>query len=342
MFLRKWGKAAQADFLIRIGQCLEKGYRLAEAIHLQSFQQKPFIKTKIEKMLVDLSSGNSIAEALRKADFPKEICGFLFFSEQVGDLEQGFRECGRLLKRRVEQRQKLDSLLRYPLFLLWLFAVMGYIVLHYLLPSFEQLYDAMSIDLPFFIKGIIHATRHTGVVLTFMAAAGCLLTFIILYIRRLPPESRVGLIIKLPVITTFIRLYLTYSFSFHLGGLLRIGMSVDDALNMIASQTYVPFFRAEALAIRDHLIKGRAFADIIGERGFYTKDLAVVIHHGEIRGRLGQTLFDYSDMVFRRFDEKIMRILSIIQPAFFIGFGALIISLFVSILMPMFTIMNGL
>jgi len=343
MFHHKWKKIEQAEFLINISHCLDKGYSLSEAVKMQSYEQHPAVQRRISTILQDLKGGLTLSDAFLKAGFPKENCSFLYYSMYTGQLANGFLESGRYLKLKEQQKQQFSRLMRYPLFLLWLFAVMAYIVIDQLLPSFRELYRAMSIELPYSVKLLLAATRHLGTLfIIVLVIIGFVISLIILYTKTFTPQQRHTHLSKIPYLSSYLKMYLSYYFSFHLGCLMKVGLPVNQALELIEKQHFLPFFKQEARSMREALVNGLELPDIIKRRAYYTRDLPLVIRNGELQGHLGEALEDYSQILFNRLDDKITRGFAAIQPIFFILFGGLIIGLFLSILTPMFSIIKGL
>jgi competence protein ComGB len=343
MFHRKWKKVDQAEFLIRVGECLNKGYTLANAINMQAYEQSPKVKVYASQILQNLKKGQTVSDVFLSVGFPQVSCSFLFFSMQTGQLSQGFLEGGRYLKLKEAQKEKFNKLMRYPLFLIWIFAFMFYLIVNQLLPNFKQLYKAMSIDMPYSVKLLLSIPTHLGILLTLLLAAiGIIALLAAIYYRTFTLSQRLTHLSKIPFISSFLRMYLSYYFAFHMGGLLKVGLSVNDALMLVENQNYQPFFKMEAIDMRKSLVGGIPLPEIIRKRLYYTLDLPIVVKNGEAQGKLGITLQDYSQLVFNHLEEKISQALSLIQPLFFILFGGLIVGLFLSILTPMFAILNGL
>ncbi|GGH79706.1 competence protein ComGB [Pullulanibacillus pueri] len=342
MFFRKWKQKDQAQFLTHVGLSLEKGYTLSAAIHLQAYQQTEITQRSIDNILRQLSRGTPLADVLYDHEFSKDICSYLYFAEKRGDLAEGFQESGRLLHFRVKQKKTLDRLLRYPLFLLWVFGVMFYIAINHLLPSFQQIYASMALPQPRFIKYLLVFSGHFLSILIFLALfVGCIVSLFLFLKKVISTEKKIALLLWIPVVSSYAKLYLTYLFSLHLGGLLKIGMSVNEALVMMAEQHYQPFFQNEAVMMRATLNQGLTLGEVIKQRSFYLQELAVVISNGNAYGRLGAMLSDYSSVVLKSMEQKIKHSMAVIQPLFFVLFGGLIILLFLAIMLPIFHMIDG-
>jgi len=343
MLLRnKWKLKDQAAFLNEVAQCLERGYSLSSAIHLQSYQQSTLIQNCIDKLLKELSQGRAISEVFAHNDFSKDVCSFLYFAEKKGDLASGFAEGGRLLRFREKQKQTLDSVLRYPLFLLWVFGVMVYVMINHLLPSFQEIYASLALKTPFMIKILLAFGGHFFVLSLFLILV-CLFVFLLVIIlqKKLSLQQKISLMLRFPFTAKPIQVYLTYLMSFHFGSLLQLGLSIHQALDLMIEQDYQPFIRSEAQQLSVELKEGIALTDSIANRSHYLQELAVVIHNGQAYGNLGVMLSDYSNLVLSRMDLGIRKRFAMIQPIFFVLFAGLIILLFLSIMLPIFHMIDS-
>ncbi|MTT32658.1 type II secretion system F family protein [Terrilactibacillus sp. BCM23-1] len=342
MFNRKWDRRSQGTFLIRMGESLLQGYTLQDAIQLQSLHQKNIIQEKMTTMLRLLSEGETLTEVLTVMKFPNECCITLYFSEQSGELAHGFIESGQLMLKREEHRSKLRKLLRYPLFLIWMFIIMIFIISTFLIPNFMKLYHSLNLELPL-VTRIVLSLNHNmvsigiGILVITLCGSVCFI-----YFKKIPIIKKISVMSQIPLLSRYIKLYFTRAFAFHLGSLLRSGLSINQALDTMTKQHMTAFSYQEALHIRQAIIKGEKLDHILAERSYYLREFIEVIRHGQNNGRLGSTLMLYSDTLLRKLEEMTQTWLAIVQPATLVFIGILLLSLFSSILIPIFHIMNGL
>lgn len=343
MFRRKWTKKQQALFLLNTGRCLEQGYPLHMAIQLQGYQQKSVVQNRIEKVLDLLKKGHPVHHVLMTCGFPNDVCSFVFYAEQSGRLAEGLCESGDMLMKREAHKETLQKLLRYPMFLMWMLAIMIYLVCQFLFPSFLRLYDAMAIDLPFITKAMISISNHF-LTISFVSLGllvGCLL--VIFFIQRFSSiERKITILLMLPLISSYTKLYLTHYFSFHFGSLIKSGLSVNDALITLSQQKKASFFQNEAQKMQTEFRRGDRLEQIINSRSFYVKELVHVITNGQLNGMLGLSLFNYSDTILKKMEDQATTLMAVVQPAMLMIIGGLVLGLFSSILLPVFHIMNGL
>lgn len=342
-FLDKWSLEERSACLQHVGTCLEKGFTLNEAFLLQKAEARPIIKKQINGLLSALEDGHPLAKVLADFGFPQDITAFLHFSSQTGSLSKGFQETGHLLLNKCNRRKRVRQLLRYPIFLVWILIMMGTIILRNLLPNFEKLYSSMSITLPPLSRSLLSIAAHSRFLATLLGLS--LLIGVLSYIgwrQAVPYETRLKLSLRLPFLSPFIKLSLTSTFSTQFGSLLKIGMAENEALDVMANQSFHPFLKNEAIAIKQGLTEGLPLSTVFSNRSYYTKDLPTVVINGSQSGRLGETLVNYSHLLFKKLETKINQSLLMIQPVFFILIGGFILIMFLSMLLPMFDIMKGL
>ncbi|RYM06038.1 type II secretion system F family protein [Sporolactobacillus sp. THM7-7] len=342
MIRKNWTKKEQAKWLIHLGQCLRDGYPLALAIRLQLFQHRPSIRNDQERMIAELKKGLSLHEVLLNHRFPEDISSSIYFAEVSGELAKGLIESGETLERRERQKETLRRLLRYPILLLWIFLFMLFIIGRFLLPNFLKLYQSLSIDLPLITKILLFFTRHLAFFLFLIPCALGLASLAFLYFRSFPMDRKLKMLLIVPFVGGYTRLFATYRLSFYLGSLLRSGLSIRQSLDALSVRASAPFLRFEARHMSDKLMEGKPLDRIIAERGWYLPDLVPVIRQGELSGILGSSLYRYSGLVLAKMEEKTRTALSFCQPALLIFVGGLVLGLFASILLPIFHIINGL
>ncbi|HSU80123.1 MAG TPA: competence type IV pilus assembly protein ComGB [Candidatus Angelobacter sp.] len=342
-FRAKWTLTNRSHFLLRVGYCLEKGFTLHEALALQQAEASPAARLTIEAMLDRLEKGDEIPLVFAQSGFPNDITCFLHFSNQTGTLSKGLIEAGTLLEAKIARKRKMEQLLRYPLFLFWLLSVMGFIIIKHILPSFNELYRSMSLSLPLLSRLLLTLGTHFAFFITTLLIVGLTCLALLLGLKRtLSPDKQMGILLCIPILSYLVKLSLTSTFTTHLGSLLKVGMPINQAFLVMAGQTFQPFLQAESTHISEKLTEGYSLPHILNARPFYTKDLATVVRNGSASHRLGIVLSDYSQLLFKTLEDRLLRYILFIQPFFFFLFGGFILTLFLSILLPMFHLIKGL
>lgn len=342
MKTKKWSEKEKADFLTRIGLLMKRGYSLSNSLELYALNERKEIQMQIAKILEQLKSGDRIYEILDRFQFPSDIVASLYFFERY-DLPEGFIHSGQFLEKRETFKSKLQKILQYPLFLVWLTSFMVYLLFRYLIPQFSKLYDSIGSTLPKASQLIILTVKTLPY---FFIIGGILIIIFItlryIKLRNKSPRTKLLYLLRFPVIRTFTKLFVTHRFSLNLSSLLHSGVSINEAIQIFEQQTYSPFLKQEANEIKYRLVSGEALEEIMNEREPYQKELAAIIKHGQISGNLADELMIYAEMLFLKIEEHVMKTLNIIQPIIFTIVGFIILLMFLAVMLPMLQFIQSL
>ncbi|MFV8826623.1 competence type IV pilus assembly protein ComGB [Alkalihalobacterium sp. APHAB7] len=343
----RWGKylngIKKAEILQRLGYLLEQGYSLSEGLELLQLSQKEPVKLKIFEVLKLLKEGQALYKALEGLKLPNDISSFIYFSEQIGSLSTGLIEAGKLYLKQEQIKEKLGKLLMYPLFLIWLLLIVMTVMVTFLFPHFKNLFDTMSVDLPIVTVLFLHMINSIPFVLLGGLVASLFgFTYYITKFRHFTPHKKMALILKVPFVSSFVSSLLTYYFCIQLSSLLKGGLSISQALNIFKDQSIILFLQDEATWLIQGLKEGEGLADLLSQRPFFNDELPLVIEHGQKRAALDLELLHYSEHLFVSIEEKTKKMVMVLQPSMFFIIGVIVLLMFLSILVPMFQLINSL
>lgn len=342
MKTKKWSDKEKAEFLKRTGQFMKRGYSLANSLELYALNERKEIQQQITTILERLKNGERIHEILQKLEFPSDLVASLYFFERY-DLAQGLTHGGQFLEKRETFKSKLQKMLHYPLFLIWLTSIMIYLLFRHLIPQYSKLYDSIGSSLPKASRLIILTVQTLPYLFGF---AGILLAVFItsrfFKLRHQSPRTKLLYFLRFPVIRTFTKLFVTHRFSLNLSSLLYSGVSINEAMQIFEQQTYSPFLQQEASEIKYRLVSGESFEQIMNEREPYQKELAAIIKHGQMNGNLADELAIYAELLFQKIEERFIKTLNIIQPIIFTGVGFIVLFMFLAIMLPMLQFIQSL
>lgn len=342
MKIKKWTLYDQTMILKRLSSLLDKGYTLNEALNFIYLNEHGSKRMDLLQCLNQLSSGNSLRKALSQLHFHRDVISYLYFAEQHGDLEFSLRECSEILQKKITQFDKLTKLLRYPLFLLISVGIILTIVHFIISPQFEQLYQSMNIETSFFsVFLIVVFSALKWLSLLAVAFSIGLVSYYFFVFRKKSVEERMMFLVKIPLIRRLFMILHSYFFSLQLSNLLKGGMSTLESLKVFQNQDLLPFFKVEGNHLISRLSEGEQLHTIIEERGFYEKELSLVILHGQANGQLSRELYTYSQLIIEKLEQSIIKIMTMIQPVIYAFVGIIVLFVYLSMLMPMYKMMEN-
>lgn len=340
---QKWTLKDQAAILKRLSSMLEKGYTLNEALNFLFVNEKGSKKEDLFACMTLLSSGHSFRKALTNLRFHRDVLSYLYFAEQHGDMEFALRESSEILHKKMTQLEKLTNLLRYPVFLIITVSIILSIVQAVITPQFQQLYDSMNIEASFFslfLLFVFAAIKWLGIGIIVFAVV--VLFYYFVSYKKKTIDHQMRLLLKIPIVNKIFIMFHSYFFALQLSNLLRGGMSTFESLKIFETQNILPFYRIEASHLIENLRTGAHLHQIIADREFYEKELSLVILHGQANGQLARELYMYSQFVIEKLEHKIVKAMTIIQPTIYSFVGIVVLFVYLSMLLPMYKMMENL
>ncbi|PIE96869.1 competence type IV pilus assembly protein ComGB [Bacillus fungorum] len=342
MFKKTWSLSDQVVLLKRLGELLEKGYSLLQALEFLRFQLPLEKKVQLQHMIDGLKGGKSLHDSFHQLMFHQEMLSYLFYAEQHGDISFALQQGSTLLYKKDKYRKDMLKIMQYPMFLAFFLIIMLFVFNLILLPQVEMVYSSFGSTVPLLIEQILSAIKllpYLIISTIFIVIIGC--SVYMLYFRKLPHIHQVKFMLRIPLIKTFLILKHSHYFATQLSGLLNGGLSVLEALTIMIEQKYNPFFQYEAGRIERQLIAGEPLQSIIAKSGYYEKELSYIITHGQANGNLAIELGDYSNLIMEKMEQKIKHMLVIIQPILFTCIGGIVVLMYLAMIMPMFQMMNS-
>ncbi|MBC6308096.1 type II secretion system F family protein [Listeria sp. FSL L7-1582] len=332
---------ADGEFLIRLADLLNKGFTMEEAISFLSITTPKDTPRNI-KMIETLSSGAPFSEALLQANFPSFVCTQLHYASKHGYFNETVQETGDHLMRKAEQQKALRKIFQYPLILFMTVIVVFFLLRIFLLPKFDMLFTQLT-------HGENKTTNFTYFILEklpllFLAFLGILFMLCTIFLtkqRKKNSYERAELYCRIPILKKFMRLHYSQLFARECGYLLKSGLSINDMVQVFALQDSPPLFKHISTSIEKAFSEGTLFTKSLASFAIFESELIYIIQHGEKNGQLAEELLFYYKLCHQKSEEKIEKIFSFIQPAVFMVIGILIVSIYLSILFPMFSMVNS-
>ncbi len=338
----RWKLKEQAIFLTKLGELLENGYSLSDAIRFLKFQEPKKKQDDFQHALKDFKNGHSLHYVLTKMKFHPQLVSYIYYGEQYGELSRALKEGGQYWSKRTDDVEKMKKLLIYPIFLIFFVGNVFIMLQSVLLPKFETLFTTMSIERNVFLTFVI-ATSSFLPKVPFILLITLLLAFLLkrYWFNRLCPLKQRMLILKIPVVGMFTRLYDTHFFASQFSGLLSGGFSINETIKLFAQNQRQPFYQKLCEQVKYDLLEGKQLEVIFQQLHYFEKNLSIVMANGQKYGRLDAELLHYSRYLLEKIEERMSVMMRVLQPLLFSFIGMLIVSIYLAVLLPMFSLLDG-
>lgn len=337
----KWKMTEQASFLLKLGELLEYGYSLSDGIQFLKFQETKKKRLDLDEAVEELMRGYPFYAVLTALKFHPQLISFIYYAEQYGDLSRALKEAGTYWEKRSSDMEKIQKLLVYPVLLLLFVGGAFYMLQGVLLPQFEVLFSSMDAKENGFLAFVRLASSFLSY-LPYLLGAAVILGVLLrqFWYMKLSPLKRRLLLLKIPILGPFIKLYETQFFASQFSSLLSGGLSLKESILLFSENQQQPFYKNLCLIIKNELTEGKPLEDILKAMPYFDKNFSIVAANGLKYGRLDQELFHYSRYLLEKIEERMTLAMRIVQPALFSFVGILVISIYLAVLLPMFSLMK--
>lgn len=338
----KWLVTEQSNLLKHVGELLDRGYSLAEALESTSLQMEKGKKMQINNSIKLLKEGFAFSIVIQKLGFHQTLVSYVYFAEQHGGQAHAYIEASKYMLKQQKDKKELIKVLTYPLILVFATILLFVFVDQFLLPKFVSLFESMDLPSNLFTRVIILIGSTIPFVTTLLVVNLLIFTSYYLFaFKNYSALKQKEILVSIPWCGPFFQLLITHYFSVQMSYLLRGGLSINDAVSLFEGNQENKFDQELGVYLKQHLLKGISLEEIIKEQKIFERDFSMVIQHGQKNGKLDQELYFFSSYCMNRFQEKVNYIMKFIQPSIYLLVGVLVISMYLSILLPMFHLMDG-
>lgn len=327
--------------LQRISTLINEGYTFAHSIEmLLPYHVKQYEPVQQEISNI-LRGGGSATDVFKLLRLDKQYLVSIELAEVTGKLSEAIGLVAKQLVFQQQAKTKLIKVMSYPL-ILFTFLILLFLAFRtYFLPNMSSVItsrvhseSSASIQWSTFFLHMPDYIVAVGMIL------GVVVSIFIYYIRKKRIDLQLPLLFKLPLIGLFWRLFLTRQFARHLGNLLLAGFSLQKAFNHLKSQQHQKQIAYIAGILQERILIGDSLERAVEIVGYFYPKFEHFIAHGEASGLLGRELILYCELLDEKLQKIIERILAIIQPLLFVVIAICVIAAYLSILIPMYDVID--
>lgn len=324
---------------------LDSGIPMLASLDILTEQSKnKKLKVVIGEVKERLAGGSALATAMGAYPkiFPELLVHMVKAGEMGGALDEILRRMAIHFEKESEMVEKVKSALTYPAVLILVAIVSVIFLLTFVLPAFVTMLASMNVALPLPTKmvialsGLMHSFWYLG--------SGLLAIFAYVAHRYLKTDRgqrwKDRLLLHLPIVGDLLRKIIISRFSRTLSTLLRGGVPILQALEVVAKTAGNTFIMDSVEKARDNIRIGGSISGPLSETGVFPPMIIEIVAVGEETGSLDTLLTRVGDYYDREVDHMVNRLASLIEPLMIVGLGIVVGLILLSILLPMFSVIG--
>ncbi len=334
-------------FTRHLGVMLHAGLSFSRATTVLAEQtNNAYFREVLESIREDIQKGNQLADSLAK--YPK-VFNDLFVNmirvgEMGGNLEEVLNILYLQLKKDHELTSKVKGAMTYPAVIIFAMAVIGVLMMIFVVPSLLKIFTETGAELPASTKMIIFISDSLQNHGLLMLAGFIVFVFAFFKIIKTKEGKRKFdfVLLKLPAIGTIISKINMARFSRTLGSMIASGVSIVKALDIISGTLGNTYYKDSIKDASIQVQKGIALSEVIGKYDkLYYPLMMHMIEVGEETGTLQETLKQVAEFYEDDVEQVTANLSSIIEPVLMLVIGAAVGFFAISMIQPMYSIMGS-
>ncbi len=336
-FLNRTNKKAVLPFTQELATLIEGGIPIDKSLSiLLSGQDNNTIKDVVEDLLNGIKSGKSFAEALGNHVklFSNVYINMIRAGEEGGVLPQVLKRLGSFQERLQKVRNEIISAMIYPLLLSSTGLVCVGALIVYVIPKFSQIFEGMGISLPFstmILMGMSHYSIRYGWIFIIVAMVA------FFFYKRAMKDKNTSIKIdqkklSLPLLGNLLWKMQIARFARTLGTLLENGVpllkSMDIVKDVLSNQYLADILGHVKLNVKE----GAGLTVSLAKRGFLPEIAVHLLKVGEETGNLDQMLLKVADNFDADVEQRMKRLVTMVEPVLILLMGAVIGVIVISML----------
>lgn len=331
-----------AIFSRQLATMLAAGIPLVQAFEIVgNGHENAAMQKLIMAIKADVEGGSALAEALAKHPlyFDDLFVNLVESGEQAGALETLLDKIATYKEKTEAIKKKIKKALTYPAAVLVVAFVVTTILLIFVIPAFEDLFQGFGADLPTFTRMVIDLSvfvRTQGWMLAMGIAAA---VFAFFYFKKRSKAMRHFLdrmTLRMPVIGPIMQKASIARYARTLSTMFAAGVPLVEALESVSGATGNIVYEQGVLKMRDEVATGQRLQQAMENTDLFPNMVVQMIAVGEESGSLDDMSAKVADFYEEDVDNAVDNLSSLLEPLIMAILGVLVGGLVVAMYLPIF------
>jgi type IV pilus assembly protein PilC len=345
----KRGHIKMRDIVILTRQfstMINAGLPLVQAMTILAEQSQNKVLSEImRKVVFDVESGNTVADALSKHPqaFSNLYVNMVAAGEAGGILDTILMRLATFMEKNDALIRKVKGAMIYPGVIMSVAAIAVTVLLIFVIPVFENLFTSAGLALPLPTRIVMGASRFLkSYWYVVLAAAGTAAFLFKRYNATSDGKLKIDrFLLKVPVLGDVLRKSAVSRFTRTLGTLISSGVSILDGLEITAKTAGNRVVQDAIMESRSSIAGGDTIAQPLKKSGVFPPMVISMISVGEQTGGLDEMLSKIADFYDEEVDAAVSNLLSLLEPVMIVFLGVVVGGMVVSMYLPIFDMINA-
>ena len=333
-------------FTRQFATMINSGLPLVQSLDILAEQtENDALRKTISEVLYNVESGHTLADAMGRHPkiFTELYVNMVAAGEAGGILDTILLRLATFLEKNDALIRKIKGAMIYPAVI---FSVAGgaiLILLIFVIPTFQQMFEAAGIPLPLPTRIVIGMSAFLQ---AWWWAVGAGAIGGVLAIRAYYKTDQGQLVIDrillaMPILGDLQRKSAVSRFTRTLGTLVSSGVSILEGLEITAKTAGNRVIHDAVMGSRASIAGGETIAGPLKESGVFPPMVVQMINVGEQTGGLDEMLSKIADFYDDEVDTAVEALLAAMEPIMIVVLGVLVGGMIVAMYLPIFDMINA-
>mgnify|MGYP006278295629 CR=1 FL=1 len=333
-------------FTRQFATMINSGLPLVQSLDILAEQtENQHLRKVIQEVLYDVESGNTLADALGRHPrvFTELYVNMVAAGEAGGILDTILLRLATFLEKNDALIRKIKGAMIYPGVILTVAALAVIILLIFVIPTFQNMFDAAGIPLPMPTRIVIGASAFLQAFWWALGIGAILAAVALRQIYRTDGGQLFldRLLLNMPILGDLQRKAAVARFTRTLGTLVSSGVSILEGLEITAKTAGNRVIHDAVMGSRTSIAGGETIAGPLKESGVFPPMVVQMINVGEQTGGLDEMLTKIADFYDEEVDAAVEALLAAMEPIMIVVLGTVVGGMIVAMYLPIFDMINA-
>jgi len=288
----------------------------------------------------DVESGLSISVSMKKfeKDLGKLSVAMIDLGEQTGLLSEAFKDLADILTEINENRKKLKSATKYPLFIIFAMSIAFAIVILFVIPPFKAIFAQLGTQLPLPTRFLLWLEWFLRTFGPYIIGMAIIVAVIINILYKKYEKVRLYIdkfMLKIFIVGQVIKFAMLGRFLYAFDKMVAAGIPILDALTTAIEIVDNNYLKQQLIKIKHNIAEGRGLAKGFEETKVFEKMIIQMIKSGEESGNLNIMLEKAANYYKNKYLYIVDNISTLLEPILIMGIAGFVTMLAFGIFLPM-------
>ncbi len=333
-------------FIRQLATMIDAGLPLVQSLDILSRQRgEPALRAVLADVKAGIESGQTFAESLAKHPhvFDELFVSLVEAGEIGGILDTILNRLAAFIEKSQKLRRQVRGALVYPTAIVSVAGIVTGVILVFVIPTFEKLFDGLGAQMPVPTQIVIDVSHWVKQYVVLIVLA---IVAIGVGLRRIHRSERGRRLLdrwllRVPVVGAIVAKAGVARFTRTLGTMIGSGVPILESLAITAKTAGNRTLETAILRTRTSISEGRSIAEPLAETDVFPEMVVQMIAVGEATGSMDTMLAKIADFYEEEVDVAVKALTSLLEPLLMVFLGITVGGLIVAMYLPIFTMIGA-